>query len=404
MCPPAAAPVPDLLSHHCSDKELFESLEKFVCGGTLPMNVMDDVNPHHLRPENLPDGLWYFIVLQRLGATEHGTWRATGEPRRIFSNDYICGWLTTYRLCDQHPINKSRADWLMEEYMITQNGIDIKTIGKDATLCRVLQNCPSTDPDLPRGHFPADVLLRVPGNSMDSRDFNSRTRESEASTSNRQVNDIEAVVAAARDNSIDQENMPDPDWEDFPMDGLAIDDLDIPPSPSSSSSNSSCLTMSSNQCFDDLGLQDIENEIIRDMEKKGPDHRFNVSSVRPDGITSYALLPGSSVSHVEEETPTTRNENPRSLAALATTIKAAGKNLLNQGITGGRQNLGNNLAGLARTAIASSSNARQPATREAAAMGEGRSLSLARRQIKMLKKLCLVPFQRHLPRSPGNLN
>lgn len=92
------------------------------------------------------------------------------------------------------------------------------------------------------------------------------------------------------------ENAPEIDYVSR-GDYMELLDLDTPVSPSSSS-DSSCVTMSSNECFDSLALlQDLEPETNNEPVQKDAGCKFNIAaSIKPtevvicpafSGITNY---------------------------------------------------------------------------------------------------------------------
>lgn len=77
-------------------------------------------------------------------------------------------------------------------------------------------------------------------------------------------------------------------------DYIELLDLDKPAS-FSSSSDSSCLTMSSDECFDSLALlEELEPKIRQDQVNKNAGCKFSVSaSQRPDELVMYAAASSS---------------------------------------------------------------------------------------------------------------
>lgn len=83
---------------------------------------------------------------------------------------------------------------------------------------------------------------------------------------------------------------------DFPFgdDYIELLDLDRPAS-FSSSSNSSCLTMSSDECFDSLALlEELEPKASQDQANKNAGCRYSISvSQKPDELVMYAAASSS---------------------------------------------------------------------------------------------------------------
>ncbi|KAI4366389.1 hypothetical protein MLD38_022273 [Melastoma candidum] len=338
MSPQATPPIPDL-SEPCSDEEIFVSLENFEGGGPLPANVRSGVNPYHSKPEDLSSGIWYFIVLRSLVAWEHGAWKAARGPSRIFTNDSITGWRTTYEYHHQPSLGSSTADLLMQEYTITRNGKDDKTVGEDTSaLCRVHRNRSSLIVlDLPQGHGLFDTSTGTPGNSGHMLGLDFIARQGEASTSNRQANDADAAAIVARYDPVNQDIVADDEEGDFERDYLELDDLRGSESPSSSSGNSSCMTMSPNECSATPGLRDADNKFNQELKEKGNDHEFDMISVKPDRILTRALplgdnivVPGSSTDHASEEVRNKRVKTASYPYTSASSDEAAGQTLPKQ--------------------------------------------------------------------------
>lgn len=88
------------------------------------------------------------------------------------------------------------------------------------------------------------------------------------------------------------ENAPEIDYASR-GDYLELLDLEIPVSPSSSS-DSSCLTMSSDECFDALALlQDLEPENNNEPELKDAGCKFSVTaSIKPTEVVMYPAFSG----------------------------------------------------------------------------------------------------------------
>lgn len=85
-----------------------------------------------------------------------------------------------------------------------------------------------------------------------------------------------------------EENVPENDWLSR-GDYLELRDLD-----NSSSSDSSCVTMSSDECFDTLALlQDLDTENNNDVVQKDAGCKFSVSSsIKPTEVLVYPAISG----------------------------------------------------------------------------------------------------------------
>ncbi|KAE8713413.1 hypothetical protein F3Y22_tig00110210pilonHSYRG00079 [Hibiscus syriacus] len=78
----------------CTNEELFIGLDKLTSGSPLPSNVID-VNPYRYEPQNLPGDFWFLSSSNDNTDIEHGLWKTKEEAREVFSNSDIFGWRTT---------------------------------------------------------------------------------------------------------------------------------------------------------------------------------------------------------------------------------------------------------------------------------------------------------------------
>lgn len=111
--------------------------------------------------------------------------------------------------------------------------------------------------------------------------------------------ETENMVAAGRPPNLPVANLPEIDC--FSRgDYLELLDLDNPASRSSSSDNSSCMTMSSDEYFDSIALlRDLESESNQALAQKDKDCKLSVTaSLRPDEVV---VLPASQGSYISNE-------------------------------------------------------------------------------------------------------
>ncbi|GMP45077.1 hypothetical protein CsSME_00013735 [Camellia sinensis var. sinensis] len=148
-----------------------------------------------------------------------------------------------------------------------------------------------------------------------------RMAESEARR-NRDDNTIPLAAAAG--------NIPDMDYI-LSGDFLELDDLGDPESRSSFSDNSSCVTLTSEECFDYLALGDLEDPINQDEQGKDANVKFNVAaSVKPNEVVMRPATLESLVSNNGRKSPS----------------KALDKKLLDKRVTkAGNGNEGTSLVG-----------------------------------------------------------
>ncbi|KAJ0804958.1 putative transcription factor NAM family [Helianthus annuus] len=255
MCPPSSCiPLP-AENENWTNEAIFTSLFNFKRGKPLPENVTSDVNPYQHRPSNLPAGLWYLWAGVKTDA-ECGFWQETEEPREIFSNSAITGSRTTLRFYEGRASHSRKTDWMMQEYTITEK-CDNNT--KDLrALCRVY--LANTDVKMSINLAPKTVAMsELVGMTPDS--------------ILKQSSEMDCILRG---------------------DYIELNDLIDPGSRSSSSANSSCLTMTSDEYFDSVALlQEIENDI------KDSSVKFNLSA--PLKSTEVFIRPATSVSLITDQ-------------------------------------------------------------------------------------------------------
>lgn len=108
--------------------------------------------------------------------------------------------------------------------------------------------------------------------------------------------ETENMVAAGRPPNLPVANLPETDC--FSRgDYLELQDLDNPASRSSSSDNSSCMTMSSDEYFDSIALlRDLESESNQALAQKDKDCKLSVTaSLRPDEVVVLPASQGTSI-------------------------------------------------------------------------------------------------------------
>lgn len=108
--------------------------------------------------------------------------------------------------------------------------------------------------------------------------------------------ETENMVATGRPPNLPDANLPEIDC--FSRgDYLELLDLDNPASRSSSSDNSSCMTMSSDEYFDSIALlRDLESESNQALAQKDKDCKLSVTaSLRPDEVVVLPAYHGTSI-------------------------------------------------------------------------------------------------------------
>ncbi|GLT45855.1 hypothetical protein SLA2020_196560 [Shorea laevis] len=310
MSPPELS-CPVHIGFDSTNEQIFMALGRMGTGSPLPDNVIDGVNPYELMPADMPDGIWYLFESKENIRTECGYWKNNGEACLVFSNSDIIGWRATLQYYDGQAPHESKTDWLMQVFSITQKIPCENSTEKEASmLCRVfLGGEQSPDQNMQKKTSITGITTTEHNNSKEQLILRDDGVTRVGSTSEPKVNkDYETVPFAVIERVIDHrvENPPEADYDDY----LELLDLDDPPSPSSSE-NSSCVTMSSDECFDSLALlQDLEPETDQVLEQRNADYRFNLSvSHKP---TKTVMLPATSGSlqNVRSNSPARENRDP----------------------------------------------------------------------------------------------
>ncbi|KAI7751476.1 hypothetical protein M8C21_019911, partial [Ambrosia artemisiifolia] len=243
MCPsciPVAAE-----DEYWTDEAIFMSLLDFKRGKPLPLNVTSDVNPYQYRPSDLPVDLWYLCSGVKTDA-ECGLWVHTGETCEIFSNSDILGSRTTFQFYEGRAPHGRTTDWRMQEYRITER-CDNNTKDHRA-LCRVFL---AEEYKPPSTYCIPDIDVKISSNS------------GQATTLN--------LYSIRHENSSDMDCILSGDY-------IELNDLTDPGSCSSSSANSSCLTMTSDEYFDSMALlHELDKDII-DQEMRDSSVEYNLSA------------------------------------------------------------------------------------------------------------------------------
>ncbi|KAL6995649.1 hypothetical protein U1Q18_005784 [Sarracenia purpurea var. burkii] len=317
MCSPAPARPPPNIGSYWSDEKIIKSLEGMTKGSSIPENVTADVNPYQHMPSHLPDDIWYFLHSERNKYSEHGHWKARGVACEIFIDSVITGWRTTLDFYEGLAPHGRRTNWVMQEYRITHKGLSSNINPKESSLlCRVFfSSGASSNQEMQHelsgaevaggNHFRPEQSLVPDGGSA-----NGQGCMSESQARNRDDDDIGPLAAAGglpniyvengldinhilRDDYLELDDLVDRDINHILRDDyLELDDLVDRESRSSSSDNTSCLTLTSDECFDALALlRDLEDDANRGEQQKDANLKFSVApSFRPNEVVMH---PGS---------------------------------------------------------------------------------------------------------------
>ncbi|OAY50795.1 NAC domain-containing protein 89 [Manihot esculenta] len=388
---PSIASLPEI-DFDCADEEIFIFLEKMAGGYPLPGNVITDVNPYNYPPSNLPDGIWYLIHSKENGAMEFGCWKVKGEACKLFSNSDITGWRTTLEFFERQVHHECKTDWVMQEYWITQKGPGENSKLKEASsLCRVFLGGEQgldhkKQQKVSSLHNACENLVHSTKATVPK----ARDDASNGSTSKPEVDgDAETgnLAVAGEPPFYLVGNPPEIDYisrGDF----LELLDLDNPASPSSSSDDSSCLTSSSDECFDSLALlQELDSEINWHSAQKNESCKFSVSaSFRPNEVVMAPISPGTSFSIEESKPPTEElvGTNPSVLPTLANDSNDLDNRVLQHTVR--NHNADNTAGGPSNSSDVGTSSSCQLPSRD------GKRKVSKLRTKKHKKYLCFIPF------------
>ncbi|KAJ8772553.1 hypothetical protein K2173_027730 [Erythroxylum novogranatense] len=279
MCPPTAFPVADI-EFDCCAEEIYMSLLNMIRGCPLPSNVVPDVIPYHYAPSDLPKKIWYLVRSKGIENTELGLWKVKGEPCKLFSDSTFTGWRTTFEFFEGQVPDRRKTDWLMEEYWIAWKGLVENSNVKEAT-------------SLFRVFLGSEEGTYVGEQQLVSQAYDNVT-DSGSTSKHEAFRDDETTKLAVAGRPVNHVMGISPENDYLSRgDFLEMLDLDNPASPSSSSDNSSCMTMSSDEYFDSLALlQDLERGSNQNSTKE-EGCKFNVAaSIRPDEKIMTSASPG----------------------------------------------------------------------------------------------------------------
>lgn len=358
MCPPGPSASLDI-GTYWTDEDLIMSLDRIQHGSPLPSNVVADVNPFEYKPSNLPGDVWFFVCPDIQKETEIGFWKSNGDRCQIYSDSKLTGWRTTLEFYEGQSNDEHKTEWVMQKYWITQKGTN--SLQASGSLYRVF----SCD-----GECRKQKRQRHGSPFLEERNICEQCGPTKTNQ----------VSVGHDEESPDFADIQD-DIDCFSRgDYLELLDLENPRSSSSSSDNSSCLSMaSSDDVFDYLALlNDLEPEHHKEIQSKSTSCNLNVMTssvpndevVRPAANGTVLTNDGSQSSEkpLEEEHPLSGPPLERVLDSEDAT-KLAG---------------GNGEAELPNSDEASTSQRSVP--------DKGKKITLGKMKMLRKKYLCFMPF------------
>ncbi|XP_023909708.1 NAC domain-containing protein 30 [Quercus suber] len=262
MCP---LPVPSGIESHSTAEKIIGCLYKINKGDLrdLPSNLIKDSDFFRYDPENLPPGMWFLIHSEVDGVYEHGKWSIKGEAYEIVLDSMTTCLRTTFEFYKGQGPHERRTNWVMHEYRMQRGQFEGGNMKESNSLCGVF-----CDGEQSQNH---EKQLKL-GSTNTASENHIHTTQSvvpnadnsigQSSTSQPQVSvDDNRVMLAVMERSPDHQHQNLHEVEDHFEDGfIEMLDFENPLSPSSSS-ESSCVTKSSDDWFDSGALiQEIDSE------------------------------------------------------------------------------------------------------------------------------------------------
>ncbi|XP_023546400.1 NAC domain-containing protein 30-like [Cucurbita pepo subsp. pepo] len=264
-----------ILDLFSTDNETFLALWRIRSGGSFPANV-HDINPYQCKPENLPDGVWYYVEGNVDAGSSFGRWKLKDGDCKLYSNSSFTGGRASYEYYEGQAPYESKTAWVMQKYWMNQMDLRATIEQKEtSSLCKVFLGDEQFQNNemIQKTEF-SSILNSEPilNHQLVVTDGSTSNNMASGSTSKSKMNEddkmIELADAGKRLDNHLEDIHPEMDYY-LGDDYLELLDLDNPTSSSSSSENSSCLSMSSNEDFDTMDvLRDVEREINHDRGRR----------------------------------------------------------------------------------------------------------------------------------------
>ncbi|KGN62576.1 hypothetical protein Csa_022563 [Cucumis sativus] len=266
----------------------------------------------------LPDGVWFYVVSHGNADSSFSPWKLKSGAWKLFSDSSFTGWRTTYEYYEGQAPYECKTAWIMQKYWMSQTDLSENSKQKETiSLCKIFLG----DEQFQNHENTLKIDLSITLNSEPN--LNHQLVVSDGSTSNNMANgstsksemseDDKMVELAVSGKPVDLHLEDVHPERDAISEGdyLELLDLlnDVPSSSSSSSPNSSCLTMSSDEDFDVMDvLCDAEHDINHDRAQR---HAACIRSSAPFRIKKEVAHQGASESLVSikrsSHSPTTEN-------------------------------------------------------------------------------------------------
>lgn len=307
MCP--SPPVLLDIDAGWSDEEVVQFLGRRRAGDPVPSNVITEVNPFSIEPWDSPEKTWFLYDSKApplsggsvIEVRKIGYWKSMDDLRISTSTTTVGRKTTREFYIGQAPFG-DKTGWMMHEYQAENMVVQGNSKEQDSSsLCRLFLefdewlNNEECDPVRPEQCDPVSPELSDPvvveTLLMSFLEPEERNSISDAANGSQVVGedeqrqlelsggppqDLVPLQDPVNGNSEDDMQATcDFSKEDF----LELKDLYDPESSSTSSDNSSLVSMNSDDYFDgESMLRDIENGNSLKMDEDKVDHRFNVST------------------------------------------------------------------------------------------------------------------------------
>ncbi|KAK9740566.1 hypothetical protein RND81_03G045100 [Saponaria officinalis] len=390
MCRPGPSSLSDI-GVYWTDQELIVFLDKIQHGSPPPSNVLVDVNPFQHKPSSLPDGMWYFVLTDTEKGTEAetGVWKVLGDGCQIYEDSKLTGWRSTFEFYKGSSDDRHRTNWVMQKYWTMQKGThSVKVSG---SLCRVFHRDVEHRKQKRQRHLePVSVigqesLLQEEHNSRDTQNILAKEIFLQVEHNSRDTQNIPAKgseVIVRHDNTKSSDPGESPEDLDCFCSGDYLELLDLvnPGSSTSSSDNSSCVSMASDEIFDYLELlNDLEPENSKHSQSSSTSCHLSVSTSSVPKVVVSPATRGSFVTQVEGHAPAKSLELEHPLSCPVN----------DKNDNSATSHAGKNHKDI-RVNSTEAVNHHEASSSKTSATDKGKKI--AHRKMKMLKNLCFFPF------------
>ncbi|KAL0017233.1 hypothetical protein SO802_004302 [Lithocarpus litseifolius] len=375
-----AAPLPSDLESNCPDKEVIWTLFKFIQGCPLPRNVIKDIDPYYIHPEYLPDRTWFLSHSEVDTFNDYGSWKVKGAASNVFSDSTATGLRTTLEFYDSQAPNERITNRVMQVYSILQRGhSEGSNVKETSTLCIIF-----SDGEQNQNHVKQSELGSTdtasenhihPIRSIVPNNNNSTGQSSSSLPQASEDDDIVMLGLTERSLEHQHQNLHE---IDHPPEGDFLELMDLIDDPASpSSSESSCMTMSSDECFDSLALL---QELKPENNQNGAGCKFNVSApVKPNEVV---VFPATTGSHDREKMLTPSEILKTDSSTPKSAVRHQGSEVPKQNSKAPSRNEGSS---------SNSHNLTPPFSSHIVAVDQENTAAVVRKK-KFRKYLCFMPF------------